>query len=100
MIQDPEPGEAARRFLVRGRVQGVGYRAFVWREAAHLGLSGWVRNRFDGSVEVVVRGPEQQLRTLKTLLQEGPPWSEVDFVEEAAIEPDPTLSGFSVRPTA
>ncbi len=100
MTAPADPAESARRFLVRGRVQGVGYRAFVWREAAHLGLSGWVRNRLDGSVEVAARGPSTLLDTLRALLERGPAWSEVDSVEETPIEPDQAGTGFSVRPTA
>ena len=51
----------ARRFLVRGRVQGVGFRWFVEREAHLLGIAGWVRNNHDGSVEVLAQGTRDQL---------------------------------------
>ncbi len=100
MTAPAELSESARRFLVRGRVQGVGYRAFVWREAAHLGLSGWVRNRVDGAVEVVARGPSELLDALRAVLERGPAWSDVDSVEETPVEPDQAGTGFSVRPTA
>ena len=53
-----------RHFLVKGRVQGVGFRWFVQREACQLGLRGWVRNTADGDVEVMAAGGEEQLRDL------------------------------------
>ncbi len=101
MSRPPEvpAGESARRFIVRGRVQGVGYRAFVWRESARLGLTGWVRNRSDGSVEVLARGPEPLLGELHRLLERGPAWSRVDMVEAHPADPADAGSGFSVRPT-
>ena len=62
----------ARRFLVRGRVQGVGFRWFVEREAHILQIAGWVRNNPDGSVEVLAHGTRDQLAGLRSRLQEGP----------------------------
>ena len=69
-------------FLVRGRVQGVGFRWFVHREASELELRGWVRNTEDGDVEVVAAGDEQNLAELRTSLQKGPRGSRVDQVIE------------------
>jgi len=69
-----------RRFLVSGRVQGVGFRWFVEREAATLGVSGWVKNRDDGRVEVMATGSREQLATLYRLLQRGPRAARVDEV--------------------
>lgn len=87
---------AAARFVVRGRVQGVGYRYFVLRHAEELGLAGFARNQADGSVEVVAEGPEAALEKLKALLGEGPSFSHVTGVErEAAAERG--ASGFHVR---
>jgi acylphosphatase len=74
--------QVARRFVVRGRVQGVGFRWFVQREAQMLGLTGWVRNNFDGAVEVLACGRSDQLETLKRRLQAGPRAARVDSVEE------------------
>ncbi len=66
--------------LVKGRVQGVGFRWFVHREAAEIGLNGWVRNTDGGDVEIVASGSEQQLAELRTALQKGSRGSRVDSV--------------------
>jgi acylphosphatase len=65
---------------VRGRVQGVGYRVFVLREAGYLGLAGHVANMPDGSVHVVAEGPRPDLEALLERLEEGPPAGYVDRV--------------------
>src|SRR5579859_5978518 len=72
----------ARRFLVRGRVQGVGFRWFVEREAHILGIAGWVRNNSDSSVEVLAMGTRDQLTGLRSRLQQGPRAARVDDVQE------------------
>ncbi len=72
-----------RRFVVSGRVQGVGFRWFVEREAAQIGLTGWVRNCEDGDVEVMATGTREQLSTLRQKLQQGPRASRVDHVVES-----------------
>jgi acylphosphatase len=87
----------ARRFLVRGRVQGVGFRWFVEREAHILQVAGWVRNNHDGSVEVLAMGSLEQLAGLRSRLQEGPRAARVDDVEEAEAEPVAGLHSFQVR---
>jgi acylphosphatase len=87
----------ARRFLIRGRVQGVGFRWFVEREAHILGIPGWVRNNHDGSVEVLAMGTREQLAGLRSRLQEGPRAARVDGVEESAAEPVAGLNSFQVR---
>ena len=66
--------------LVKGRVQGVGFRWFVHREAAEIGLNGWVRNTDGGDVEIVASGTGQQLAELRTALQKGSRGSRVDSV--------------------
>ena len=78
---------------VYGDVQGVGFRAFVMRRAFGYGLTGWVRNRWDGSVEVLAEGPRPGLDTLLADLQAGPSMSRVDRVEE---EWSPATSEFRV----
>jgi acylphosphatase len=87
----------ARRFFVRGRVQGVGFRWFVEREAQILGISGWVRNDPDGSVEVLAIGTPEQLGGLRSRLQEGPRAARVDDVGESEAEPVAGLNSFQVR---
>jgi acylphosphatase len=82
---------------VRGSVQGVGFRWFVEREAARLGLEGWVSNQADGSVEVVAEGDEDALRGLLLQLWEGPPGA---AVRDVAIRHEPArgnLVGFTIR---
>jgi acylphosphatase len=78
----------ARRWLVRGRVQGVGYRYFAQRSAQSLGLTGYARNLDDGRVEVYAAGPAENLAELAPLLHRGPRWADVRGVEEqeAAVE--------------
>ncbi|GGG98464.1 acylphosphatase [Silvibacterium dinghuense] len=71
-----------RHYLVKGRVQGVGFRWFVHREAAEIGLHGWVRNTEDGHVEVVASGSAEQLAELNQALHKGSRGSRVDAVIE------------------
>jgi acylphosphatase len=87
----------ARRFFVRGRVQGVGFRWFVEREAHILHIAGWVRNNPDGDVEVLAVGTREQLAGLRSRLQEGPRAARVDAVEESDAEPVAGLDSFQVR---
>ncbi len=87
----------ARRFLVRGRVQGVGFRWFVEREAHILGVAGWVRNNADGSVEVLAQGTRDQLSGLRSRLRQGPRAARVDGVEESESRPVSGLSSFRIE---
>jgi acylphosphatase len=68
--------------LISGRVQGVGYRAFVRRHALDLGLAGSAENLDDGRVEVVAEGPRSELEQLLVFLRRGPAHADVDAVEE------------------
>jgi len=81
-------GLEARRWYVRGRVQGVGYRYFAQRSAQALGLTGYTRNLDDGRVEVYAAGPVEKLAELAPLLHRGPRWADVRGVEEeeAAVQ--------------
>jgi acylphosphatase len=72
---------------VRGRVQGVGFRWFVRERARALGLTGWVRYRVDGSVEVLALGDDDSLRQLRSLLGTGPSGARVSTVEDQQGEP-------------
>ena len=92
----PENTEA-RRFLVRGRVQGVGFRWFVEREAHILGIAGWVRNNADSSVEVLAMGTREQLSGLRSRLREGPRAARVDDVEECEANPVTGLTTFRLE---
>jgi len=87
----------ARRFLVRGRVQGVGFRWFVEREAHILGVVGWVRNNADSSVEVLAVGSREQLAALRSRLREGPRAARVDDVEETETKPLAGLTTFRIE---
>lgn len=83
---------ATRRWIVRGRVQGVGFRWAVRRRAEALGLTGFARNRDDGGVEVVARGATSVLDELERYLLEGPRLAVVQGVEKTDVPHDLTLS--------
>lgn len=76
---------ATTRFVVRGRVQGVGYRYFALKEAEALGLTGFARNAADGSVEVVAEGNDEALRRFAERLHEGPAFATVEGVEASSV---------------
>jgi len=87
----------ARRFIVRGRVQGVGFRWFVEREAHILGIAGWVRNNADSSVEVLAQGTKEQLAELRSRLRQGPRAARVDDVEESESRPISEMNTFRIE---
>ena len=98
MSREPKQAELqCRRYVVRGRVQGVGFRFFVEREAHMLGIAGWVRNNFDGTVEVLAMGSREQLMGLRGRLREGPRAARVDAVDEAEAKPIPGLTAFRIE---
>ena len=84
---------------IEGLVQGVGFRAFVERNALALALKGWVRNRRDGAVEAVFQGPDERVNEMLGLCRRGPPASIVTSVETIG-EGVGAFNGFEVRPTA
>jgi acylphosphatase len=96
-MSSAEKTAQALRFIVRGRVQGVGYRWFVEREAHVLGIAGWVRNNADGSVEVLAMGSRDQLFGLRSRLRAGPRAARVDDVEEAEAKPVAGLTTFRIE---
>ena len=83
--------------MVRGRVQGVGFRWFVEREAHILGIGGWVRNNHDGSVEVLAQGTPDQLAGLYSKLRQGPRAARVDDVIQTEVQPKDGLSSFRIE---
>jgi acylphosphatase len=85
--------------VITGRVQGVGFRAFVEREAEALRLEGWVRNRRDGTVEAVFAGDESEIQHILMELNAGPPAAAVTDVRTGPYE-GPIPPGFSSLPTA
>jgi acylphosphatase len=86
-------------FLIKGRVQGVGFRWYVHREASELDLRGWVRNTEDGDVEVVASGTLEDLAELRASLREGPRGSRVDHVIEHYLDDSEAaeLSAFRIE---
>jgi acylphosphatase len=92
-----EAAKQARRFLVRGRVQGVGFRWFVEQEAHLLGVAGWVRNNADGAVEVFAQGTREQLSALTARLQQGPRAARVDQVEQSEVPLSQGLKTFRIE---
>jgi acylphosphatase len=88
------PDLQTRRYLISGRVQGVGFRWFVEREAAQIGVTGWVRNCDNGDVEVMATGTREQHSSLLRRLQEGPRAARVDHINESVA---PLLEAQSFR---
>ncbi|ATP19554.1 acylphosphatase [Sphingobium yanoikuyae] len=89
----------ARHLMILGQVQGVFYRNWTVETARSLGLTGWVRNRMDGSVEALVQGEADMVDHFVTLAQDGPPAAKVARIE-AANAPVEALNGFEKKPTA
>jgi len=89
----------AKRLVIIGRVQGVGYRAWMVHKAHGLGLSGWVRNRLDGSVEALVAGDIAAVEELLRLCRRGPRMAMVVSIEEEMADP-PEFFGFRQVPSA
>ena len=88
----------AKHLTIHGRVQGVGYRASMIDEARRLGVTGWVRNRRDGTVEAVVDGDAGAVEAIVAWARRGPPGARVTDV--AVAEADGTFDGFDWLPTA
>lgn len=88
----------AKRLRIAGRVQGVGYRDWMARTASALGVSGWVRNRADGTVEALVHGPTAAVEELLRACRRGPRFARVEAIEEALAEPEEE-PGFRRLPT-
>ena len=91
-----ESQSIAARFQVRGRVQGVGFRYFVFQIAQEIGIVGWVKNLRDGRVEAHAEGSEAKVRRFEVALRAGPPLSRVDEVLELAA-PHDGAARFEIR---
>jgi acylphosphatase len=87
----------ARKFLIRGEVQGVGYRFFAQRAAARHQVVGYVRNCSDGTVEAFAEGSASSVEAFKHDLVTGPQWAVVDQVEELVLEPTGSYSAFRIE---
>ncbi len=95
-----EGAKARLHARIEGVVQGVGFRMFVHRQATQLNLTGWVRNTWDGNVEVVAEGNREQLEQLLTSLKLGPRSAQVTNVNFIWLPANGEFSDFRVRPTA
>lgn len=91
----------SRQIRVKGRVQGVGFRYALRREAERAGVRGWVRNRSDGSVEALLRGEAAAVARVVDWARHGPPAARVDTLQESEAEPsEGEYRRFEERPTA
>lgn len=88
----------ARRVIIAGRVQGIGYRQWMEQEATRLGVQGWVRNRRDGTVEALVAGEEAAVQALLSACRRGPVLARVSDITEHFTDP-PEEPGFLRLPT-
>lgn len=88
----------ARRLVIAGRVQGVGYRDWLVRQAERHGVAGWVRNRRDGTVEALLAGEEDAVQAVLMACRRGPPLAHVERIEERFDEM-PEAPGFRRMPT-
>jgi acylphosphatase len=89
----------ARQLVIRGRVQGVGYRMAMTEAAVALGVTGWVRNRRDGTVEALVQGDDAAIERMLAWCGRGPPGANVTAIATLARDVDPALDGFACRTT-
>jgi acylphosphatase len=99
-VSDEQGDEQSEvHLVVRGRVQGVGFRWFVRERARRWGLSGWVRNNPDGSVELAARGDRVGLEGIRRDVAMGPPGAEVEFVDELPVDGTAGDEPFTIRRT-
>lgn len=88
-----------KQFFIFGRVQGVGFRFFTLQQAGKLGIKGTVRNRIDGSVEVIVQGSENQIALMRAWLLDGPKTAKVERVIENNYFENKVFETFSIVST-
>lgn len=91
---------SGRRLRIHGRVQGVFFRNWTRDKARALGVRGWVRNRFDGSVELIAYGDDDAVEVLIAACRTGPPAAKVERIEVEIVEGEGPPSGFRVMATA
>lgn len=93
----------ATHLIISGTVQGIGYRESMRREAEHLGVDGWVRNRREGTVEALIDGDPDAVRQLIGWAHQGPRGARISGVKvtgaDETVDSGETLSGFEIRPT-
>ena len=95
-----DTGAIVRCVLVDGSVQGVGYREFTRRAALRLGVSGWIRNRSDGAVEALIRGPPAAVEELVAEMRQGPRFADVNSMSVTELDETPGDDGaFVIRAT-
>ena len=87
----------ARRYVIGGRVQGVGFRFFTEAVATREGLHGWVQNRSDGRVEIQVEGDAEAIERFERHVRQGPPAARTSYVEVEDVPPSGHTTGFRVR---
>ena len=87
----------SRRYVISGRVQGVGFRHFTWTAAAREGIYGWVRNAPDGRVEVEAEGEAEAIERFEHKIRQGPPGARVDTVDATDTSPSHHNTGFDIR---
>jgi len=87
----------ARRFVISGRVQGVGFRWFAHDAATREGVAGWVKNLFDGRVEAYVEGEQEAVTRVERALRSGPPGARVERVAVIDEEPGGSSKGFVIK---
>lgn len=97
MTADAHPQEEHRGYTLHGRVQGVGFRAFIRRQAHDLGVSGWARNEPDGTVAIEVSGPAGDLDAFEERVRQGPPAGRVESVDRKHLESPPETDRFEIR---
>jgi len=87
----------ARRYVIAGRVTGVGFRYFVYDAAEREGVTGWARNLYDRRVEVLAEGDAEALMRFELAIRRGPPGARIDEVETEVLPPTGRFPGFSIR---
>jgi acylphosphatase len=97
MVRDDSAQQSRAQIRIRGRVQGVYYRASMVQEAQKAGLAGWVRNCEDGAVEAVAEGSRPAIESLLAWCRQGPPGARVDSVDVSWKAAAGNFSGFTVK---